>query len=253
MTKREMMASFDDVVTDRRIRHAEVERVLAATGETPRLLEGEYVCLASGGSSGLRGVFVWHWEDLGDYVMSLLRAGIASAAGRGGRPDRRARAGRDRRRGFRRARDACHHRARRGKPRRLAGDSGHSPDSRHRRAAQRAAAGDARRPTPRCSRSSRASRRRAGSRSRPRRSRGPARSFRADRRAEIARIFGCPVRNTFGSSERLNGVSPPTTTPSSSPATSRSSSSSTSSDRPVTPASPRPRSSSPCSTTAPSR
>jgi phenylacetate-coenzyme A ligase PaaK-like adenylate-forming protein len=80
MTKSEMMASFDDVVTDRRIRRADVERLLAETGDTPRLVAGEYVCLASGGSSGVRGIFTWHWEDFGEYVMSLLRSRIAAAA-----------------------------------------------------------------------------------------------------------------------------------------------------------------------------
>ena len=45
----------------------------AETKDVPRMIAGEYVCLASGGSSGVRGLFMWHWEDLGDYVMSLLR------------------------------------------------------------------------------------------------------------------------------------------------------------------------------------
>ena len=52
MTKSEMMAAFDDVVTDRRLSLATVEAHVAASGCEPSLLLDEYVCLASGGSSG---------------------------------------------------------------------------------------------------------------------------------------------------------------------------------------------------------
>jgi len=55
MTKRDLMERFDEVVTDRRLNRALVEEHLAASTAEPRLLLDEYVCLASGGSSGLRG------------------------------------------------------------------------------------------------------------------------------------------------------------------------------------------------------
>ena len=58
MTKAQMMSRFDDVVTDRRLRRHLVEAHLAASSAHPALLLDEYVCLASGGSSGERGVFV---------------------------------------------------------------------------------------------------------------------------------------------------------------------------------------------------
>jgi phenylacetate-coenzyme A ligase PaaK-like adenylate-forming protein len=86
MTKDEMMASFDDVVTDRRLTLRAVDEQLARTGETPSLLEDEVLCLASGGSSGLRGVFVWHWRDCSDYLLAQLRASMARALSRGGPP-----------------------------------------------------------------------------------------------------------------------------------------------------------------------
>jgi hypothetical protein len=52
MTKQQMMASFDDLLTDRRVTRARVEQQLAACAREPSLLHGRYVCLASGGSSG---------------------------------------------------------------------------------------------------------------------------------------------------------------------------------------------------------
>jgi hypothetical protein len=57
MTKTEMMAALDDVLTDPRL-SASLVRQLAATGADPRPLFDEFLCLASGGSSGRRGHFV---------------------------------------------------------------------------------------------------------------------------------------------------------------------------------------------------
>jgi phenylacetate-CoA ligase len=56
MTKAEMMESFDDLTTDRRLTRDTVDAFLAAVGDTPEALFGDYVVLASGGSSGRRGV-----------------------------------------------------------------------------------------------------------------------------------------------------------------------------------------------------
>ena len=58
-----MMGSFGDVVTDRRLTRDQVDRHLAASTAEPALLLGDYVCLVSGGSSGLRGVFVQTTEE----------------------------------------------------------------------------------------------------------------------------------------------------------------------------------------------
>jgi hypothetical protein len=63
MSKDQMMSSFDELLTDRRLTRARVDGHLAAVGMDPRLLDDEYVCLASGGSSGLRGVFVQRLEE----------------------------------------------------------------------------------------------------------------------------------------------------------------------------------------------
>ena len=78
MTKAEMMASFDDVVTDRRLSLACVEEHLRSTGPEPNLLFGDYVCLASGGSSGERGVFVQTIGEYADHIASILRRAAAA-------------------------------------------------------------------------------------------------------------------------------------------------------------------------------
>jgi phenylacetate-CoA ligase len=56
MTKAQMMERFDEVVTDRRLTRELVDRHIGASVTEPALLLGDYVCLVSGGSSGLRGV-----------------------------------------------------------------------------------------------------------------------------------------------------------------------------------------------------
>lgn len=77
MTKREMMDRFDDVVTDRRLTRPLVEAHLGATGSDAEELLGEYLVLASGGSSGERGVFVYERTDATDFLLALVRPGVA--------------------------------------------------------------------------------------------------------------------------------------------------------------------------------
>ena len=84
MTKAQMMASFDEVVTDRRLTLSRVEDHLRASGHEPALLLGDYVCLATGGSSGQRGVFVQTIGEYADHAAAILRYPLAGmlAAGR---------------------------------------------------------------------------------------------------------------------------------------------------------------------------
>ncbi len=77
LTKDEMMESFDDFVTDRRVTRRLAEELLSKTGETPTLLLDEYVVLASGGSSGVRGMFLFGLRAATDYVLSGVRASVA--------------------------------------------------------------------------------------------------------------------------------------------------------------------------------
>jgi phenylacetate-CoA ligase len=76
MTKAEMMAGLDDLLTDPRLSRAALERHLAGLAEATPLL-GEYVVLVSGGSSGERGVFAYGADAIVDYTLGLTRAGLA--------------------------------------------------------------------------------------------------------------------------------------------------------------------------------
>lgn len=72
MTKAELMASFDDIVTDRRLSKALAERHLASLDSDAYVLGGYHV-VASGGSSGQRGVFVYDWDAWPSFYLSLHR------------------------------------------------------------------------------------------------------------------------------------------------------------------------------------
>ena len=86
LTKAQMMDSFDGAVTDRRLTRDAVERHLAASAAEPAMLLGDYVCLVSGGSSGLRGVFVQTAEEYAEFIASVLRRSVARARTSGGLP-----------------------------------------------------------------------------------------------------------------------------------------------------------------------
>ena len=77
MTKAAMMASFDDVVTDRAVTRDAVEEHLARTGWDGEELFGRSMVLASGGSSGERGIFVLSRSAAVDYLLAVLRPGLA--------------------------------------------------------------------------------------------------------------------------------------------------------------------------------
>lgn len=66
LAKPTMLENFDDLVTDRRLTLAGVEQHLTRAGRDPRadpMLFGEYRAMASGGTSGRRGVFVYGRDD----------------------------------------------------------------------------------------------------------------------------------------------------------------------------------------------
>ena len=87
MTKADMMASFNDVVTDRRLTRRRVEDHLRGRGRQAALLLGDYVCLASGGSSGQRAVFVQTIGEYADHAASIMRNPIARLLAAGQSPD----------------------------------------------------------------------------------------------------------------------------------------------------------------------
>jgi phenylacetate-CoA ligase len=92
MTKEDVMSQFDQIVTDPRLALAGVESHLASLTDEPRHLHDLYHAIASGGSTGARGVFVYDWDawvtcylgwfryllrDMGDepFSMALVAAG----------------------------------------------------------------------------------------------------------------------------------------------------------------------------------
>jgi phenylacetate-CoA ligase len=62
MTKSDLMTHFDEIVTDRRITLDLVNTHLAGLTASDAYLLNEFHALASGGSSGVRGAFVWGWD-----------------------------------------------------------------------------------------------------------------------------------------------------------------------------------------------
>ena len=72
LTKTELMAHFDNIVTDRRLSLAQLEQHLA-TVETGSYLFGRYTAITSGGSTGQRGVFVYDWDSWAVFWLSCFR------------------------------------------------------------------------------------------------------------------------------------------------------------------------------------
>ena len=73
MTKTDLMDNFDDIVTDRRLTRELCERHLGELAGEAYLL-GEYHVVASGGSSGQRGVFVYGWDAWAICWASMVRS-----------------------------------------------------------------------------------------------------------------------------------------------------------------------------------
>jgi phenylacetate-coenzyme A ligase PaaK-like adenylate-forming protein len=61
MTKAEAQDCWDDIVTDRRLSRERAERILAEQEWYSYTPDG-YQVFSSGGSSGVRGVYVWEWQ-----------------------------------------------------------------------------------------------------------------------------------------------------------------------------------------------
>jgi phenylacetate-CoA ligase len=86
MSKREMMASLDDVFTDRRLNRRLVDRALASTNREPVPILNTYTAFATGGSSGERGVFVFDLPGRTGFILSLMRSLTARLQALGGPP-----------------------------------------------------------------------------------------------------------------------------------------------------------------------
>jgi phenylacetate-coenzyme A ligase PaaK-like adenylate-forming protein len=77
MTKDDVMANWDDIVTDRRLSLELAEAHLRkVASEGPAYLLGDYQVLTTGGSSGTRGVFVWDFEGWLTYALVRDRGAL---------------------------------------------------------------------------------------------------------------------------------------------------------------------------------
>jgi phenylacetate-coenzyme A ligase PaaK-like adenylate-forming protein len=65
MTKSDVMSNWDEVVTDRRLTLAGCNAEITAKleGKTKDYYLNDYLVIATGGSSGVRGVFPWSWDE----------------------------------------------------------------------------------------------------------------------------------------------------------------------------------------------
>ncbi|MGH9225143.1 MAG: phenylacetate--CoA ligase family protein [Acidimicrobiales bacterium] len=86
MTKADVMDRFDDVVTDRRLTRATVDRHIAAATAALTLFLDDYLIVTSGGSSGRRGVYPVHRSKVADFLAGGFRSGLAPAVARGTLP-----------------------------------------------------------------------------------------------------------------------------------------------------------------------
>jgi phenylacetate-CoA ligase len=71
LTKATMMERFDDIVTDRGVRLADAEAFLRTAGTG--LFRGRYVVLATSGSTGLRGVFLFNDREWIRAIAAITR------------------------------------------------------------------------------------------------------------------------------------------------------------------------------------
>jgi phenylacetate-coenzyme A ligase PaaK-like adenylate-forming protein len=76
MDKAQMMENFDSIVTDRRVTLAAANEHIAGLHDDAYFL-GDLHAVASGGSSGLRGVFVWDWDGWAAVRLVALRQQLA--------------------------------------------------------------------------------------------------------------------------------------------------------------------------------
>lgn len=79
MTKADLMEHYDEIVTDERLTLRSVDRYLERVVDEPYLLD-RYTAIASGGSTGTRGVFVYDWRAWSIYWVGLFRQLLATVA-----------------------------------------------------------------------------------------------------------------------------------------------------------------------------
>jgi phenylacetate-CoA ligase len=73
MTKADLMANFDEIITDKNLTLEKVNEYVSHLREDGYLLD-KYHVIASGGTSGFRGVFVYDWDGWTTLVLSIRNA-----------------------------------------------------------------------------------------------------------------------------------------------------------------------------------
>jgi len=80
MTKDDLMGNFDAIVTDPEVRLADANAHIAKL-DGDAYFRDELHAVASGGSSGMRGVFVWGWEAWATVQLTALRRSLLDRIG----------------------------------------------------------------------------------------------------------------------------------------------------------------------------
>ena len=73
MTKADLMANFDQIVTDKRLTLEVLNQHVSSLREDRYLLD-KYHVIASGGTSGFRGVYVYGWDEWATSTLSFRHA-----------------------------------------------------------------------------------------------------------------------------------------------------------------------------------
>lgn len=80
MTKGDLMDNFDAIVTDPEVRLVDVNAHIAKLEGDAYFRDGLHA-VASGGSSGMRGVFVWSWEAWATVQLTAIRRSLLDRIG----------------------------------------------------------------------------------------------------------------------------------------------------------------------------
>lgn len=73
MTKADLIENFDDIVADPRVKTDVVDRHLAGLGDDDAYLLDAYHAAVSGGTSGVRSLFVFDWDSWKTYYLAAFR------------------------------------------------------------------------------------------------------------------------------------------------------------------------------------
>lgn len=73
LTKAELMKHWDEIVTDRHVKLADVQNFMANLRE-PKMFKNRYYVVSTGGSSCLKGIFIYNQEEWMQVLLSYSRA-----------------------------------------------------------------------------------------------------------------------------------------------------------------------------------